>query len=51
LDGDSSGISRTVARKEAPDALATLSDFWIELFEVVGSVLEVDRPMICPLGL
>ena len=27
-------------RKEAPDALAILSDFWIELFEVVGSVLE-----------
>ena len=27
-------------RKDAPEALAMLSDFWIELFEVVGSVLE-----------
>jgi PucR C-terminal helix-turn-helix domain/GGDEF-like domain len=33
-------VARHRRQKEALQALATLSDFWIELFEAVGAVLE-----------
>jgi hypothetical protein len=33
-------LARHRRRKEAFEALATLSDFWIELFETVGALLE-----------
>jgi hypothetical protein len=33
-------LSQYRRQKEALDAMATLSDFWIELFEAVGAVLE-----------